>query len=85
MTIGNAIRTLRDRTGITRRDLSALSRIPIRTIRDWEDGGGAPPLDDLFRIAEAFEIDITQLVSMVDPPTGVRIKKRRNEKEQPND
>ena len=39
----NIIKELRNQTGLNRKDFSAYSGIPLRTIEDWEAGRRTPP------------------------------------------
>ena len=43
MEAAEKIRTLRQQTGMTRKDFSAHLGIPLRTMEDWEAGRRTPP------------------------------------------
>lgn len=43
MDIANAIRELRAQTGMSRKDFSEYTTIPVRTLEDWEAGRRTPP------------------------------------------
>ena len=43
MTAADIIRKLREQTGLTRKDFSLHTGIPIRTLEDWEAGRRTPP------------------------------------------
>lgn len=43
MDIANRIKTLREQTGMNRKEFSEYTKIPIRTLEDWEAGRRTPP------------------------------------------
>ena len=43
MNIANIIKELRQQTGMTRREFSEYTKIPVRTLEDWEAGKRTPP------------------------------------------
>ena len=43
MDIAKEIRELRARTGMSRKDFSEYTKIPVRTLEDWEAGRRTPP------------------------------------------
>ena len=43
MDIATKIKNLRQRTGMTRKEFSEYTQIPVRTLEDWEAGRRTPP------------------------------------------
>ena len=43
MNIAKTIKELRERTGMSRKDFSEHTGIPVRTLEDWEAGRRTPP------------------------------------------
>ncbi len=43
MDTAKVIKELRERTGMTRKDFSEHTGIPVRTLEDWEAGRRTPP------------------------------------------
>ena len=43
MDIAKSIKELRESTGMSRKDFSEHTRIPVRTLEDWEAGRRTPP------------------------------------------
>lgn len=43
MDIANEIRKLREQTGMKRKEFSEYTKIPVRTLEDWEAGRRTPP------------------------------------------
>ena len=43
MNSAKIIRDLRERTGMNRKEFSEYTRIPVRTLEDWEAGRRTPP------------------------------------------
>ncbi len=43
MDLAMKIRTLREETGMTRKEFSDHTGIPVRTLEDWEAGRRTPP------------------------------------------
>lgn len=39
----NRIKQLREETGMTRKEFSEYTQIPVRTLEDWEAGRRTPP------------------------------------------
>ena len=62
LAVGDRLRTLRARRGVTRRDLSRLSRVSERYIAQVEAGSGNVSILLLRRIARALGLDVEELV-----------------------
>ena len=43
METAKVIKQLRERTGMNRKDCSEYTKIPVRTLEDWEAGRRTPP------------------------------------------
>ena len=43
MDTANTIKELREKTGMTRKEFSSHTGIPVRTLEDWEAGRRTPP------------------------------------------
>jgi len=56
------LRALRDKQGLTTRELAELSGIPHSTIKSWDGGMKAPHIDKFPVIAEALGISVEDLL-----------------------
>lgn len=61
MEVSAMIRELRESTGMNRREFSEHTKIPIRTLEDWEAGRRTPP-EYIPRLI-AFQLKYEKLVS----------------------
>ena len=69
MTAADIIRKLREQTGLTRKEFSLHTGIPIRTLEDWEAGRRTPP-EYIPRLIE-YQIKYEELMDKVNQ--GVNI------------
>lgn len=61
MTIGERIRELRLKSGITQTELAQKLEIPYQSIGQWERGLRSPKIETLQRIAEALGVEVWEL------------------------
>jgi len=62
--VGKAMRTAREKYGISQNQLGKLSGIPTTNICFWERGGGNPPIMAIMRIANTLGVTIDELVGV---------------------
>ena len=59
----NFIKAIRESKQISRAELSRMSRVPLRTIDDWENNRRVPrDVYQLKRISDALDVTIEQLI-----------------------
>ena len=86
MSIGEKIKTFRNRLNITQQELADLSGISLRALSNYEKGSRIPPLEIMIRIAKALNVDIkdldekSPLVDYYDDILGKKIKLYRKYK-----
>jgi transcriptional regulator with XRE-family HTH domain len=76
-TLGQRLRDLRLRNGLSQEQLAERAGVLIGTIRNWEQGQRSPDaLDTLYRLARALGVPMERLVEGIEgtPPRGVRKK-----------
>ncbi len=64
--LGERIRELRLKRGLTAGDLAILIRVGRRAIVYWEGGEQTPALDKIAQIAEAVDCPLSVLISVLD-------------------
>ncbi len=81
MTIGDEIRAEREARGWTRERLASRAKMPLRWIEEVEDGRRAPHRSGLplFAIANAFEVDVEELLALCDEGPFLEERLRRAE------
>ncbi len=62
--LGATLRTLREESGITQRQLGVLFGVCNQTISSWENGSREPDLDTLVKIASHFEVSVDFLLGV---------------------
>ena len=60
MTIGEKIKKLRKENGLTQKQLSELTDIPVRTIQRYEAGDFNPKMKSITKIADALKVAVTE-------------------------
>ena len=60
---GEAIRTLRERSGYTQAELAGKICVSDKTVSKWETGKGYPDISLLEPLAEALKVSVTELLS----------------------
>ena len=81
MNIAEKIKELRERTGMSRKDFSEHTGIPVRTLEDWEAGRRTPPeyiprlLDYRIKFEDIFSINEKEndKITIVADPDGKKI------------
>lgn len=65
---GENLKTLRKNKGITQEELAARLNIVRQTISKWEKGQSVPDAEMLVKLAEIFEVPVSQLLgSRIEP------------------
>lgn len=68
MTVGDRIRKIRDKTGLTQTGFGELVGLEQRTISDYERGVSQPGVGRLYLIAEKFNVNPEWLINGVGEP-----------------
>ena len=68
MTVGDRIRKIRDKTGLTQTGFGELVGLEQRTISDYERGVSQPGVGRLYLIAEKFNVNPKWLINGVGEP-----------------
>lgn len=66
MTTGEKIKTLRQKKGLTQKQLGDLCGMADSAIRRYENGRAKPKIETLQKIADALDIKISELISLND-------------------
>lgn len=66
MTIGEKIKFLRQKKGLTQKQLGDLCGMADSAIRRYESGRANPKIETLQKIADALDIKISELISLND-------------------
>lgn len=74
MEIGNQIKTLRQRRGITQEDLAQHLGVTPQAVSKWERGAGAPDIEMLPAISAYFGVTIDELFALSDDTRMERIR-----------
>jgi len=56
------LRQLRDKAGLTTRELSEQTGIPLSTIQSWDGGQKSPSIDNFPALAEALGVTVRNLI-----------------------
>ena len=68
MNTANIIKELRQQTGMNRREFSEYTKIPVRTLEDWEAGRRRPP-EYIPRLI-AYQLKYEELLQKISDTTG---------------
>lgn len=68
VTLADRIKALRLAQGLTVYGLAKTARLPITTLRDWEQRGRLPDVLTARRLATALGVTLDELVAGVDDP-----------------
>lgn len=68
MTVGDRIRKIRDKTGLTQTGFGELVGLEQRTISDYERGVSQPGVGRLYLIAEKFNVNPEWLINGIGEP-----------------
>jgi transcriptional regulator with XRE-family HTH domain len=84
MTFGEKLRELREAAGLTQAALAAASKVPIGTIRDYEQVRREPLLSTAFKLAKGIGVSVEEFSVCVDwnggqtpPPAKTRRARKR--------
>ena len=68
MSYGGHLRTLRGEAGLSRAELARRARVPVGTLRNWENDRGFPGAPAFLRLAEALGVPVERLAEGVNDP-----------------
>lgn len=71
--IGENIRMLREKKGLTQNALAEQVRVSFQAISSWERGVSVPELENAIRLADFFEVSLDKLIANADRPLYVGI------------
>ena len=69
---GNTIKELRNKKGYTQKKLAEIINVSDKTISKWEKGLSVPDADMLIKIADIFEVSVSELL-------GAKIDERKEQ------
>lgn len=75
MTLGEKIRDLRTKNGMTQEKLAELLNVSRSAIAKWESDGGIPEIGNLKTISECFSVSIDSLINDTNPVEGNGIRR----------
>jgi transcriptional regulator with XRE-family HTH domain len=68
MSFGHHLRTLRTTAGLSRAEAGRRARVPVSTLRGWENDRGFPQLAALLRLAEVLRVPVERIAEGVEDP-----------------
>jgi transcriptional regulator with XRE-family HTH domain len=68
MSFGQHLRTLRTAAWLSRADAARRARVPVSTLRGWENDRGFPTLAALVRLAEVYGVSLERFAEGVEDP-----------------
>ena len=71
--IGENIRMLREKKGLTQTALADRVLVSFQAISSWERGLSVPELENVVRLAEFFEVSLDTLIASTEQPLYVGI------------
>lgn len=60
---GNTIKRLREKKGITQKQLADMLAVSDKTVSKWETGKGLPDIGIIKELAEALQVSIAELLT----------------------
>ena len=75
-TIAKRLKLLRDKKGLTQKEVSSLTGIVRATLANWEIGRTEPDLGALKLLAEFYETSTDYILGLTDDPTPPQPKKQ---------
>lgn len=69
MTLGEQIKTYRQKAGMSQEKVAELVGVSRQAVTKWEMNRSSPNTENLFRLAEIFSISVEQLLSSEDNPS----------------
>jgi transcriptional regulator with XRE-family HTH domain len=67
--MGERLQRLRRAAGLSQQQLADRARVPLGSLRNWEQGRRTPLLDAAGRVAVALGISLDDLAGITRPPT----------------
>lgn len=58
----SSIKDARIKSGLKQREVSALTRIPLGTLRRWEQGVNEPPIESIIQLADLYGVSTDELL-----------------------
>jgi transcriptional regulator with XRE-family HTH domain len=69
--VGDNIKALRERNGLSQKDLAQILGVPRTAVTEIEKGARRVTAEELVRLAEAFSVSVDHLLGLTSPPTVV--------------
>ena len=60
---GNTIRRLREKSGITQKELAEIIRVSDKTVSKWETNKGLPDIGIIEELAKALRVSLSELLT----------------------
>lgn len=80
MTLGQKLKTIRKRFGLTQEELAEIMRVSRQAITKWESDAGLPDVSNLSELAKTFNISIDSLLNDSELPILIMTKKLDKDK-----
>lgn len=58
----SSIKDARIKAGYKQKEVSAITRIPLGTLRRWEQGVNEPPIENIIQLAELYQVSTDELL-----------------------
>lgn len=63
------IKDARNKAGYKQKEVSALTGIPLGTLRRWEQGVNEPPIESIIQLAELYQVSTDELLGSSFAPS----------------
>ena len=60
-TMGERLKKVREKAGMSQPELAKAAKVPVGTLRNWEQGLRVPRLDTAFKVAKALGVSLDLL------------------------
>lgn len=80
MTLGQKLKSIRKRFGLTQEELAEIMRVSRQAITKWESDAGLPDVSNLSELAKTFNISIDSLLNDSELPIIIMTKELDKEK-----
>ena len=80
MTLGQKLKTIRKRFGLTQEELAEIMRVSRQAITKWESDAGLPDVSNLSELAKTFNISIDSLLNDSELPILIMTKELDKDK-----
>ena len=72
--VGNNIKSLRKKKGLTQKDMASLLNMPSSTYSNYENNNREPSKEVLFKVSEVLNVDICELLNINQSPESLVAK-----------